>query len=126
MTSGKAGPESSIGGRIATARFRLAAQRGKNVTQAWLAAQCGVSGPTVSQWETGVIVPSVGSLKKIANALGVTAGWLAFGETAAPARVELPDLEPQISGTLSTEQKEASRARRAARKKKGNSRGRAG
>lgn len=41
--------------------------------------------------------------------------WLAFGETAAPA--PLPDLEPQIAGTLSPEQKEASRRRRAARKK---------
>jgi transcriptional regulator with XRE-family HTH domain len=126
MTRGAAGPESTIGGRIASARFRLAAQRGKNVTQAWLAAQCGVSGPTVSQWETGVIEPTVSSLKKIAKALGVTVGWLAAGETAAPARAELPDLEPQISGTLSTEQKEASRARRAARKKKGNSHGRTG
>ena len=50
--------------------------------------------------------------------------WLAFGETAAPA--QLPDLEPQISGTLSEEQKAASRARRAARKKKGNPHGRTG
>ena len=83
MTSGKAGPESSIGVRIATARYRLAAQRGKNVTQAWLAAQCGVSGPTVSQWETGTIEPTVGSLAKIAKALDVSPGWLAFGEEPA-------------------------------------------
>lgn len=120
---GKRGPTETIGGRIAQARYALAAQRGRNVTQAWLASQCGVSGPTVSQWEAGITEPTVASLAKIAIALGVSPGWLAFGETAAPA--QLPDLEPQISGVLSEEQKEASRQRRAARKKR-NHHGRAG
>ena len=114
----------TVGDRIKQARLTLAAQRGETVTQAWLAAQCGVAGPTVSQWEAGIAQPSLAMIPKVAAALRVTAGWLAFGETAAPA--QLPDLEPQISGTLSEEQKEASRQRRAARKKKGNSRGRAG
>lgn len=116
----------TVGDRIKQARLTLAAQRGETVTQAWLAAQCGVAGPTVSQWEAGIAQPSLAMIPKVAAALRVTAGWLAFGETAAPARAELPDLEPQISGTLTDEQKEASRARRAARKKKGNSRDRAG
>lgn len=115
-----------VGDRIRQARFQRQAQLGRALTQTALAASIGVSPGAVSQWENGTTEPSLSVLPKLARALGVTAGWLAFGETAAPARAELPDLEPQISGTLTDEQKEASRARRAARKKKGNSHGRAG
>lgn len=80
MSKGKPGPESTIGGRIAQARFQLAAKRGRNVTQAWLAEQCGVAGPTVSQWESGVAEPTLRSVKKIAAALGVSPGWIAWGD----------------------------------------------
>jgi transcriptional regulator with XRE-family HTH domain len=92
MLHEKPGPESTIGGRIAQARFQRAAKLGRNVTQAWLAQEVGVSGPTVSQWESGITEPTISSLAKIAKALGVDAGYLAFGAsepTAAPrARVD--------------------------------------
>ena len=80
MPAAKKGPEASIGGRIAQARFQLAAKLGRNVTQAWLAEQCGVAGPTVSQWESGVAEPTLRSVKKIAKALGVSPGWIAWGD----------------------------------------------
>lgn len=86
MSDRKPGPEATIGGRIAQARFALAARLGRNVTQAWLAGEVGVSGPTVSQWEAGVTEPTLSSVAKIAAALGVSPGWIAWGETqkAAP------------------------------------------
>ena len=80
MSPGKKGPESTIGGRIAQARFQLAAKRGRNVTQAWLAKEVGVAGPTVSQWESGTTEPTLQSVAKIATALGVSPGWIAWGE----------------------------------------------
>lgn len=85
-------------------------------------------GAMISRMENGARKISLDEVEAIAALDPKKRGpsWLAFGETAAPARAELPDLEPQISGTLTDEQKEASRARRAARKKKGNSHGRAG
>lgn len=94
MSPAKKGPESTIGGRIASARFSLAARQGKNVTQAWLAKKVGVSGPTVSQWESGVTEPALSSVPKIAAALGVPAGWLAFGEVTLTGHEE-PDAGQQ-------------------------------
>ena len=122
---GKTGAGETIGGRIAQARFSLAAKRGKNVTQAWLAAQCGVSGPTVSQWESGVTEPTIDSVRRIAKALGVSAGWLAFGETA-----ETELINPMTDRKLSDAEVDRARAqvardrasRTGAARKKGNDR----
>jgi transcriptional regulator with XRE-family HTH domain len=91
MAGAGAGPESTIGGRIAQARFRLAAKRGRTVTQAWLAERAGVSGPTVSQWESGVTEPSLASLRKIAAALGVSPGYLAFGDESDRVPEPVPE-----------------------------------
>ena len=82
--SGATGAAGTIGGRIAQARFSLAARLGRSVTQAWLAGQCGVSAPTVSQWESGVTEPTIDSVARIAKALGVSPGWIAFGEDGPP------------------------------------------
>ena len=80
MVRGTPKGPATVGDRIKQARLTLAATRGETVTQAWLAAQCGVAGPTVSQWEAGIAQPSLSMIPKVAAALRVTAGWLAFGE----------------------------------------------
>lgn len=82
MVRGTPKGPATVGDRIKQARLTLAATRGETVTQAWLAAQCGVAGPTVSQWEAGIAQPSLSMIPKVAAALRVTAGWLAFGESA--------------------------------------------
>lgn len=111
MAAGKSGASGTIGGRIAQARFSLAARLGRNVTQAWLADQCKVSGPTVSQWEAGVTEPTIDSVAKIAKALGVSPGWLAFGE------VSVDELTNPLTARKLTEG-ELDRADEAARKKR--------
>jgi len=90
-----------------------------------LAAQCGVSGPTVSQWESGVTEPTIDSVRRIAKALGVSAGWLAFGETA-----ETELINPMTDRKLSDAEIDRARAqvardrasRTSAARKKGNDR----
>lgn len=49
-------------------------------TQAWLSAQTGISQRTISYWMRGRCKPSLESIEKVAAALGVPPGWLAFGE----------------------------------------------
>lgn len=82
MQRGRRKGPATVGDRIKQARLSLAARRGETVTQAWLAARCGVAGPTVSQWEAGIAQPSLPMIPKVAAALQVSAGWLAFGEEA--------------------------------------------
>src|SRR5690348_2170470 len=101
------GPE-GIGQRIRQARLQLAARQGETVTQAWLAAQCQVAGPTVSQWEKGVVSPTLQMVPKIAKALGVSAGWLAFGEDGPPL------INPATDRKLTDEEIERARAQVAA------------
>lgn len=131
MSAAKKGPEATIGGRIAHARFSLAARLGKNVTQKWLAEQVGVSGPTVSQWESGVTEPTVGSFAKLGKALGIDPGWLAFGEegktpasreTGAPFTAEhYVDVTAQAKADLAAE--EAAQASTTRRRKNGGRKG---
>jgi transcriptional regulator with XRE-family HTH domain len=112
----------TVGERIRQARLTLAARRGETVTQSWLAAQCGVAGPTVSQWEAGIAQPSLGMIPKVAAALQVTAGWLAFGEESVPDLIN-----PATDRKLTDEEIDraraavaAARASKSAARKKGN------
>lgn len=72
-----------VGDRIRQARFQRQAHLGRAVTQTALAKTLGVSPGAVSQWENGTTEPSLAVLPKLAQALGVSAGWLAFGEEPA-------------------------------------------
>lgn len=87
MRAGDRTDPETVGQRIKQARLRLAARRGETVTQAWLAAQCTVAGATVSQWEAGIVSPTLSMIPRIASALGVSAGWLAFGENGEDALI---------------------------------------
>jgi len=50
------------------------------LSQADMADQCGVSQPTIANWERGGHVPRKEALEKIAHCLGVDAIWLLLGE----------------------------------------------
>lgn len=63
----------SIGDRIRDARKNL------GLSQSDLAKKIGVSQPAVANWESGVHDPRRLMLAKIADALQVSAGWLASG-----------------------------------------------
>ena len=80
---GKPMPAEQVGDRIRRARFQAAARSGRAVTQTALAKAVGVTPGAVSQWENGTTEPNLSVLPKLAQALGVSAGWLAFGEEAA-------------------------------------------
>jgi transcriptional regulator with XRE-family HTH domain len=64
----------TIGQRIRTTRKRLGLNQGA------LADRLGVTQPTVANWEAGVHDPRQLMLAKLAEALGVSLGWLAGGE----------------------------------------------
>jgi transcriptional regulator with XRE-family HTH domain len=100
----------SLGDRIRQARFQLAARRGRAVTQTALAASIGVSPGAVSQWENGTTEPTLSIIPKLAQALGVTPGWLAFGESSEAA----PLLNPATDRKLTSEELDAARAEVAA------------
>ena len=63
----------------------------KNMTQAELAAQLGVSGKAVSKWETGKGLPDVTLLQPLAAALGVSVIELMSGE---------PIINRNVSGNM--------------------------
>lgn len=56
------------------------AREGAGLTQAGLGAQIGKPKQNVWDWETGRAQPSLDTITKLAEALNVSAGWLAFGE----------------------------------------------
>jgi transcriptional regulator with XRE-family HTH domain len=68
-----------IGRRIAQARAESL-----GVTQRELAELLGVSLQAVQQWERGARSP-VRQLNRLARALGVSRGWLLWGDTDEPA-----------------------------------------
>lgn len=53
------------------------------MSQSDLALKCGVSQPTVANWERGDHVPRPEALTKIAESLGVDSVWLLSGELPA-------------------------------------------
>jgi len=60
-------------------RLRWARER-QLLTQEALAARAGVLDVTISRTENGHTTPTVGTLRKLADALGVDPVWLRFGE----------------------------------------------
>lgn len=68
-----------FGSRLGEARAALRATAGR-ITQSDLGSQLGVTGTAVGYWENGTTEPGIVTVKKIAEALGVTPGWLAFGQ----------------------------------------------
>lgn len=74
----------SIGERIRAAR------KGAGLNQAALAARIGVTQPAVASWESGHHDPRRLMLARIAEALGVSVGWLAGGARSEIERDKHP------------------------------------
>lgn len=62
-------------------------REGAGLTQAGLGAQIGKPKQNVWDWETGRTQPSLDTITKLAEALNMAPGWLAFG---------VPDLREAI------------------------------
>lgn len=70
--------------RLKQARLDLTPKRGGFVSQEVLAAEIGVSGATLGNWESGAYEPSLMLLEKLAKVLGVSPAYLAFGTVRLP------------------------------------------
>jgi len=58
----------------------MAVRERRDVRPADVAREVGVSGATVSDWEAGKIIPRDDTMERLADFLGVTRGFLRFGE----------------------------------------------
>lgn len=71
----------SFGSRLLEARLAYAVRRGRTVSQSELARLIGVTPQAWSGWEQGLSEPlELSMIQRIAQLLGVTPGWLAFGQ----------------------------------------------
>lgn len=87
-------PLDEIRARLNEAMADVHRARGKRLTGVELAAMVGVAQQTVSDWLNGKNKPFLENMLPLAQALGVRAGWLAFGELP-----QYPDdLKPVRSG----------------------------
>lgn len=74
---------SRIGVRLRQARNQA------DITQHQLALRIGCQDQEISRYERGAIEPRTERVQQLATALGVSPGWLLFGEfTAVPAEPE--------------------------------------
>lgn len=83
-------PEETVGARIKSARMA------RGLTQSDLAAEVGVSRSAVAQWETERAGQVRGNLTRIASVLGVTVGYLLYGEDA-PAPEPGPETATEMA-----------------------------
>jgi DNA-binding XRE family transcriptional regulator len=71
----------TFGKRVKAARVALFEREGRELSQEVLGQLVGVSKGSISAYETGVSEPEkLEIVARLARALGVTGGWLAFGE----------------------------------------------
>lgn len=72
------------------------------ITQAELARRLDVTPQTVSQYERGLINPKIETLRKFADALGVTPGYLLYGDTDSVQRslFDAEDTAKALKGEL--------------------------
>ena len=74
----------TLGSSSLKQRFRKARERAE-LTLRDLAAKSGQPLSTITDIEGGYRMPRIDTLERIALALGVPAGWLAYGEGAVPS-----------------------------------------
>ncbi|AHG92103.1 hypothetical protein J421_4636 (plasmid) [Gemmatirosa kalamazoonensis] len=70
----------TLGARLKQARRQKAAREGRDYTQAALAQDASVAPVSVSRYESNVQEPSLELIQRMAAVLGVSPGWLAFGD----------------------------------------------
>lgn len=115
---------STVGERIAQARRELGVRRVADITPAELAKEIGVTPATVYRWESNEKAPSAVSLAKLADVLGVTRSYLAFGEGPKEAPRREPPLDYGVSAAElreieAREEGEAQAEAAAAKKRRG-------
>lgn len=82
----------TLGKRIQQARREKSLLEGRNVDQTEVADACGVSGAAVSRWESDQKLPRDENMYRLADFLGVTPGWLRYGqEPKRPYHVVMVD-----------------------------------
>ena len=84
--------------------------KAQNLTQSDAAEHLEVSDNTVSNWIVGKVVPSVDTMQRIADWLGVSLKWLLFGDDDTPdLYVSVPEYDVEFSAghgkTLFSERK---------------------
>lgn len=84
---------SGFGARVKQARLELAVRRGEEVSQSALARLMGVEPSTVQRWEAGTKMPTLETVEQLAEVLGASPAFLAFGIITAPLK-EVPPGTP--------------------------------
>lgn len=70
----------TIGSRIRAARRALYERTGTDLSQVALSRLVGLTKGAVNNYEAGSSTPDVAMVERLAGVLGVTPGWLAFGQ----------------------------------------------
>lgn len=70
----------TFGGRLYAARLWKQSVERRSIVQATVAAAMGVTPPSVGRWEADIKEPNLATIARLAQWLGVSPGWLAFGE----------------------------------------------
>lgn len=74
-----------FGDRVLQARLDMAARLRRTVSQVEVGKAMGVTGVAVGSWEKNEKVPDLETIQRLARFLGVSPGYLAFGEGATLA-----------------------------------------
>lgn len=94
--------------RLKQARLEKAAREGREVRQVDAADEMEISRSAYNQWEAGTTEPKSREVyEKLARYLGVTAGWLAFGESRQPLPVEEDEVEKPLERPKQKKRKRA-------------------
>jgi len=105
---------STPGERIAQERRLKAVREKRDIDQLVVAEAVGVTGPTISRWESGDVIPRDGVLVELARYFGVTPAWLRYGQEPREAP---PEHRPVR--VMPPETKAAPRGKGKARKRSG-------
>lgn len=102
-----------FGGRVLQARLDMAARLRRTVSQVEIGRALGVSGVAVGTWEKSETVPNLETVERLAEFLGVSPGYLAFGEgsaTRAASGGAPQPASPPIAQKLTDEEIDVARA----------------
>lgn len=83
-----------------TGSFIAEMRKGKNMTQAELAAKLQVTDKAVSRWERGVGYPDITLLEPLAGQLGVTVMDILRGEKTFPDKMTGEETEQTVAETV--------------------------
>ena len=97
MARPKKKDETGIKERLSLELTRVYGRKGAGTR---LAEAVGVSTGQASRWESGKNIPSYGMLVRIARALGVDPGWLAFGPDLSRAPKEGMTAGPKATADI--------------------------